>query len=204
MVDRPWDDEERRRPFLVPKYAIRYVTPQQLQQASCEGRVYNYGGTVDARPAIKAGTLQEPSMSPAVIERWCTHTEALPHDNCRIPKHCNCNCSACVAERGGFHVEVRMGRCICVCDKCPHCSARIAALENPPQVEEHTEFTDSQRLEWMLGHIGADFDFNVSDGKAGEHWITWYAESHYWCVHGASWIECIDQALRGEAKRLER
>lgn len=35
--------------FLVPKDAIRYVKADKLERDLYEGRVYGYGGTIDAR-----------------------------------------------------------------------------------------------------------------------------------------------------------
>lgn len=33
--------------------------------------------------------------------KWNTHYEALPHDNCQDPKHCDCDCDACLKARKG-------------------------------------------------------------------------------------------------------
>lgn len=40
-------------------------------------------------------------------KKWATHYETIPHDNCLNSKHCDCDCNACVNERGGQLISKR-------------------------------------------------------------------------------------------------
>jgi hypothetical protein len=60
---------------------------------------------------------------------------------------------------------------------------------------------DTERLNWVMTHLGANFDFEVKSGKAGEHYITWFSNSAWWTARGKDFRECIDNAL---AERIEK
>jgi len=60
---------------------------------------------------------------------------------------------------------------------------------------------DTDRLNWVLAHIGANFDFKIVDHKPEEHYITWFSNSAWWTVRGKDFRECIDNAL---AERVEK
>jgi hypothetical protein len=64
------------------------------------------------------------------------------------------------------------------------------------------EINDTQRLDWMLAHLGANADFEIKEGKPGEHYITWFSNSAWWTVRGKDFRECIDLAIAEKAERV--
>ena len=57
------------------------------------------------------------------------------------------------------------------------------------------EFTDTERLDWVLVH-GADFDYTVQNGQIDKQWVRWYENSEWHVAYGKTRRECIDNALR--------
>jgi hypothetical protein len=67
-------------------------------------------------------------------------------------------------------------------------------------IKQYAEYTE--RLNWTLAHIGANFDFKIKEGKPEEHYITWFSNSAWWTVRGKDFRECIDNAIAGRAERI--
>jgi hypothetical protein len=61
---------------------------------------------------------------------------------------------------------------------------------------------DTERLNWMLAHLGANCDMTIRDGKPDEHYITWFSNSAWWTVRGKDFRECIDNAIAGRVEKL--
>lgn len=67
----------------------------------------------------------------------------------------------------------------------------MVAVEEP--------ITDTQRLEWLLGH-GHEFDYDVVDHQITRWYVKWYSDNKHHLAYGKDQRECIDNALRGEVK----
>jgi hypothetical protein len=59
------------------------------------------------------------------------------------------------------------------------------------------EFTDTERLDWVMNHTGAEWDFTW---QTENHWIRYFSESYWHVAEGKNYRECIDSILRGEVK----
>lgn len=69
----------------------------------------------------------------------------------------------------------------------------------------HISLHDTARLNWVLQHTGARFDFDwrkQADGATenNSHWIIWYQESQEHVAYGKDYRECIDNAILGNFK----
>lgn len=59
---------------------------------------------------------------------------------------------------------------------------------------------DTQRLDWMLAHPGADMD--TAGAKARGGWrVVWFSESKYTVAYGTTPRECIDNAIAGKVEK---
>ena len=103
----PWQDEyvsqlKRERDAAVARAAA-------LERALKEARIW-LGGSIPiemastgdearlniARLCNRIDALATPAASP---QRWGTHYETIPHDNCQMPDHCDCECPGCPGIR---------------------------------------------------------------------------------------------------------
>ncbi len=61
--------------------------------------------------------------------------------------------------------------------------------------------SDTKRLDWLLNHPGADWDFYVESKSRiwqvidATSYIKWFSESEWRIVRGKDWRECIDNAI---------
>lgn len=65
---------------------------------------------------------------------------------------------------------------------------------------EKGKVNDTQRLDWLLNHPGAEWD------NTREHWgewayIIWFSESYHYLARGKDWRECIDNAIAGNVEK---
>jgi len=60
---------------------------------------------------------------------------------------------------------------------------------------------DTERLDWLLGHPGAELDVDKMRKGVVTRWhVKWFRESKWYIAYGKTQRECIDAAIAGRVE----
>jgi hypothetical protein len=63
---------------------------------------------------------------------------------------------------------------------------------------------DTQRLNWLLGHSGAEIDIHrMRLGVPTSWYVKWFSESKWYIAKGETQRECIDNAIAGKVESYD-